>query len=125
MQGTKLLVKIAISLSRGELIILHPTTPAALQPNPMHMVIICFPVQQHFLKKPSILNAILGKYPKSSKKVKRGKKIAIGGSITETTQVRVWYTPEINISESQEGQCTNSAKINNFPCNQLKKLKSA
>lgn len=37
LQGTKLFVKIAIILSRGEFIILHPTTPAALQPNPMHM----------------------------------------------------------------------------------------
>lgn len=37
LQGTKLFVKIAINLSRGESIILHPTTPAALQPNPIHM----------------------------------------------------------------------------------------
>ena len=37
LQGTKLFVRIAISLSLGESIILHPTTPAALQPNPMHM----------------------------------------------------------------------------------------
>lgn len=34
LQGTKLLVKIAINFSRGESIILHPITPAALQPNP-------------------------------------------------------------------------------------------
>ena len=61
LQGTKLLVKIAINLSRGELIILQPTQPAALHPKPIHIVIICFPVQQHFLKKPSILKAILGK----------------------------------------------------------------
>lgn len=37
LQGTKLLVKIAINLSRGESIIRQPTTPAALQPNPMHI----------------------------------------------------------------------------------------
>lgn len=61
LHGTKLLVRIAINLSLGESIILHPTHPAALQPNPMHMVIICLPVQQHFLKKPSMLKAILGK----------------------------------------------------------------
>lgn len=61
MQGTKLLVKMAISLSLGESMIRHPTQPAALQPNPMHMVIICLPVQQHFLKKPSILKAIRGR----------------------------------------------------------------
>ena len=61
LQGTKLLVKIETNFSRGESIILQPTTPAALQPNPMHMVIICLPVQQHFLKNPSILKAILGR----------------------------------------------------------------
>ncbi len=38
LQGTKLLVNIPISRSLGESIILHPTTPAALHPNPMHMV---------------------------------------------------------------------------------------
>ena len=90
LQGTKLLVKIAINLSLGEFIILQPTQPAALQPKPIHIVIICFPEQQHFLKNPSILKAILGKYPKSSRKVKSGKNIAIGGSITEIIQVSVW-----------------------------------
>ena len=89
LHGTKLFVKIAISLSRGESIILHPVTPQALQPKPMHMVIICFPVQHAFLKNLSILKAILGKYPKSSKNVNSGKNIAIGGSITEITQVSV------------------------------------
>ena len=34
LQGTKLLVSIAINLSLGESIILVPTTPAALHPNP-------------------------------------------------------------------------------------------
>ena len=89
LQGTKLFVKIAISFSRGEFIILQPVTPAALQPTHMHIVIICFPEQQHFLKKPSILKAILGKYPKSSNIVNKGKNIAIGGSITEIIQVKV------------------------------------
>ena len=89
LHGTKLFVKIAIIFSRGELIILHPTQPAALHPNPIHIVIICFPEQQHFLKIPSILKAILGKYPKSSRKVKSGKNIAMGGSITEIIQVKV------------------------------------
>ena len=37
LQGINAFVRIAISFSRGESIILHPTTPAALQPNPMHM----------------------------------------------------------------------------------------
>lgn len=39
LQGTKLLVRIAISFSLGESIILQPVTPAALQPNPIHIVI--------------------------------------------------------------------------------------
>lgn len=38
LQGTKLFVMTAISLSRGESIILHPATPQALHPNPIHMV---------------------------------------------------------------------------------------
>lgn len=37
LQGTKLLVRIAIRRSLGESIIRHPVTPAALQPKPMHM----------------------------------------------------------------------------------------
>lgn len=37
LQGTKLLVIVAMSLSRGESIMRQPTTPAALQPNPMQM----------------------------------------------------------------------------------------
>ena len=89
LHGTKLFVSIAINLSLGESIILHPVTPHALQPNPMHMVIICFPEQHAFLKNPSILNAILGRYPKSSKKVKSGKNIAISGNITDITHVSV------------------------------------
>ncbi len=89
LQGTKLLVKIAINRSRGESIIRHPTQPAALQPNPMHMVIICLPEVQAFLKKLSKLKAIRGRYPKSSKNVNKGKKIAIGGSITAIIQVKV------------------------------------
>ncbi len=38
LHGTKLFVKIAISRSLGESIILHPVMPAALHPNPIHMV---------------------------------------------------------------------------------------
>ena len=37
LQGIKLLVRIAISLSRLESMIRVPTTPAALQPSPIHM----------------------------------------------------------------------------------------
>lgn len=103
LHGTKLLVSIATNLSLGESIILQPTTPAALHPNPIHIVKACFPEVYAFLKKLSKLKAILGKYPKSSKIVKSGKKIAIGGSITATTHARVLYIPNINIFISQEG----------------------
>ena len=39
LHGTKAFVRIAINFSLVELIILQPTTPAALQPKPMHMVV--------------------------------------------------------------------------------------
>ena len=47
LHGTKLLVRIAISLSLGESMILHPVTPAALHPNPIHIVSACFPQALH------------------------------------------------------------------------------
>ena len=43
LHGTKLLVSIAISLSLGESMILQPIIPAALHPNPIHMVKHCLP----------------------------------------------------------------------------------
>ena len=43
LQGTRLLVRAATSRSRGESMIRQPTTPAALQPKPMHMVRACLP----------------------------------------------------------------------------------
>ena len=89
LHGTKQFVTIAIILSLVDLIIRHPITPAALHPNPMHIVKACFPHVPAFLKKLSKLNAILGNTPKSSNKVKRGKNIAIGGSITLIIHVTV------------------------------------
>ena len=47
LQGTKLLVRIAIKRSLGESMILQPTTPAALQPKPIHIVKACFPQVLH------------------------------------------------------------------------------
>ena len=88
-----MLVSIAINLSLGESIILEPTTPAALHPNPIHIVSACFPEVQAFLKNPSKLKAILGRYPKSSRIVNRGKNIAIGGSIKLVTLPKVLYIP--------------------------------
>lgn len=55
----------------------------------MHMVSACLPEVHAHLKHLSKLKAILGKKPKSSKIVNNGKNIAIGGNITETTQVTV------------------------------------
>lgn len=43
LQGTKEFVNIAIICSRGESMIRQPTTPAALHPNPMHIVSACLP----------------------------------------------------------------------------------
>jgi len=89
LHGTKELVIDAMVRSLGDSIILVPTTPAALQPNPIHIVIICLPLVNALLKKPSILKASLGRKPKSSKNVNSGKNIAIGGSITDIIQVTV------------------------------------
>ena len=61
LQGTKLLVMVAISRSRGESIMRQPTTPAALQPKPMHMVSACLPQAQAFLKYLSRLKAMRGR----------------------------------------------------------------
>ena len=124
LQGTKLLVSIAINLSLGESIILVPTTPAALHPNPIHIVSACFPDVQAFLKKPSKLKAILGKYPKSSKIVNNGKNIAIGGSITAVTQPKVLNIPYINTPINQSGLLKLSNIYTSFPSTELKKLES-
>ena len=98
LQGTKLLVMIAMKRSLGESMMRQPMMPAALQPNPMHIVKACFPHAWHFLKHLSRLNATLGKYPKSSNSVNKGKKIAIGGSMTDTTHASTRYIPNTRIS---------------------------
>ena len=43
LQGTKQLVMMAISLSRGESMMRQPVTPVALQPKPIIMVSACLP----------------------------------------------------------------------------------
>lgn len=50
LHGTKAFVKMDINFSLGESIILVPTTPAALQPSPIHIVNACFPRTTCFLK---------------------------------------------------------------------------
>ena len=61
LQGTKLLVIMAIRRSLGDSIIRHDIIPAALHPNPMHMVSDCLPWAPERLKKLSRLNATLGR----------------------------------------------------------------
>jgi hypothetical protein len=79
-------VSIAISRSRGLSIIRVAVIPAALQPKPIIIVSACFPCAPALRNRLSRLKATRGKYPKSSRKVNSGKKMAIGGSMTLTTQ---------------------------------------
>ena len=46
LQGTKLLVRMAISRSLGESMMRQPVTPAALQPKPIQRVSPCFPQER-------------------------------------------------------------------------------
>ena len=71
----------------------QPVTPQALQPKPMHMVRLCRPCPPQRHMSPSKLKATRGRYPASSSRVNRGKKMAMGGSITATTQAVVRYRP--------------------------------
>ena len=96
LHGTKTFVRIAIKRSRGESMILAPLTPTALHPNPIAIVSDCLPQALHFLNVLSRVNDTLGKYPTSSNSVNIGKNIAIGGSMTDTTQYRTLYIPSTN-----------------------------
>ena len=112
LQGTKLLVNMAMSLSLGESMMRHAVTPAALQPKPIQSVSACFPCAPARRNSPSNWNAILGSRPQSSSRVNMGKKMAIGGSITETTQLTVKNTPSMSRLSSQTGlpQDTNTLR---------------
>ena len=122
LHGTKALVNIAINFSLFESIILHPTTPQALHPKPIHIVRDCLPLAPALLNNLSILNANLGKYPESSSKVNNGKNIAIGGSITDITHANVLYTPFTNGSTNQEGMFIMTRKLYIFFWNPNSKL---
>ena len=61
LQGTKLLVRMAISRSRGLSMMRQPITPQALQPKPMHMVRLCRPQAPEHLKWWSKLKATRGR----------------------------------------------------------------
>ena len=79
------LVKIAASRCFGPEMIRQPVTPTALQPQPIHMVSPCRPQVPALAKGRSSSRATRGSQPKSSSRVNRGKKIAMGGSMTATT----------------------------------------
>jgi hypothetical protein len=61
LQSEKLLVMMATRRSRGLSITRVATTPAALQPNPMHMVSACLPCAPTRRNSESRLNATLGR----------------------------------------------------------------
>ena len=61
LHGMKLLVRIAISRSRFESMMRAPTTPAALQPSPIHIVSACLPHALHLENMPSRLKATRGR----------------------------------------------------------------
>ena len=61
LQSEKLLVMIATSRSRGLSMTRVATTPAALQPKPMHMVRACLPCAPTFWNIRSRLNATRGR----------------------------------------------------------------
>ena len=61
LQGTKLLVRMAMSRSLGESMIRQPVTPAALHPKPIAIVRACFPQALQHWKGRSRLYAIRGR----------------------------------------------------------------
>ena len=67
------------------------------------MVRLCLPQAWQDLKNLSRLNATRGKYPTSSNKVNNGKKIAIGGSMTEITQPKVRNIPSTKMCIRDRG----------------------
>ena len=61
LQRAKLFVRMAISRSRGLSMIRVATTPAALQPKPIIVLIACLPCAPAFSKSRSRLNATRGR----------------------------------------------------------------
>ena len=103
LQGTRALVRIAIRRSRGLWMMRQPITPTALQPSPMHMQSACLPQARQRWKQRSRWKATRGRNPRSSSSVKSGKKIAMGGNMTDTTQLVTRYTPDTSASVSHWG----------------------
>ncbi len=61
LQGTRLLVRMATSRSRGESMMRQPITPTALQPKPIAMVSACLPHARQRRSAPSKLKATRGR----------------------------------------------------------------
>ena len=89
--------------SRRDSMMRQPVTPQALQPMPMHIVSACLPQLCERRKQRSTLNASRGRKPTSSSSVNSGKKMAIGGSITATTQPVVRKAPSASSARSGSG----------------------
>ena len=125
LHGMKAFVSMAMRRSFSESIILAPTTPAALQPSPMHMVSDCLPQEPQAAKHLSRLYAILGRYPISSSRVKSGKNIAIGGSMTATIHASVRYMPKMSMLMSHSAASTAVSARCSTPSNLPKRDESA
>ena len=91
----------------------------------MHIVRLCLPHALHFRKHLSKLNATRGRYPESSKIVNRGKKIAIGGSMTAVIHVTTRYTPYTSISRNGSGNPARPNPCINFPSKKEKKVRNS
>ncbi len=85
MHGTKLLVRMAISLSRGGLDILHATTSQRCIRSPCLRQRLLAVAAASVKEVVQVERHFLGRYLKSSSNVNRGKD-SHGGSITAVTQ---------------------------------------
>ena len=104
LHGMSEFVNIAMRRSRSDSIMRQPHMPTALHPKPIAEVSACFPQVPHDLYARSRLKAMRGKIPKSSHSVNIGKKIAIGGSITQSTHVDTRYIPSVRADTNTGGR---------------------
>ena len=104
LHGTRLFVSIAMSRSRGEVDDLAtPVTPQALQPDPC-IVRLCRRPPGAGAKRGRARTPRAADSPRHSSSVKSGKKIAIGGSITDTTRASVRYIPSTSAPRAEGGR---------------------
>lgn len=91
----------------------------------MHIVKLCLPWAPDLWKKWSRLKATRGRYPASSNSVNKGKKIAIGGSITDTTQATVRYIPSTSAPSSHQGALAACRAPRRGSCQPISSLESS